>query len=269
VIAYTVKTITTTVNAVGLDVSNAPQRVVVIFGTGRQIPQTLNSAAIYASGTENLYGIWDWDMGVAGTSGWNNVSANQKGIGLTSSPGTITTSNLQAQTLTETPMVIAANGSTTGGTATLSRTVVCWSGGTACSSGNNRLGWYTTLPSTNEQIIFNPLADPNTGTLTFNTYIPANTSVLSCTQNGATGFSLGIDPGSGGGLTLPLFNVGGTSYDGVQTNAAGAGSVINSGELGGGKFYLVTHSTNGNIAFNQMNLFNVTTGRRVYWTQKR
>ena len=269
VIAYTVKTITTTVNAVGLDVSNAPQRVVVIFGTGRQIPQTLSSAALYASGTESIYGIWDWDMGVAGTSGWNNISANQKGIGLTSSPGTITTSNLQSQTLAETPMVIAANGSTTGGTATLTHNVVCWSGGTACSSGNTKLGWYTTLPSTNEQIIFNPLADPNTGTLTFNTYIPANTSVLSCTQNGATGFSLGIDPGSGGGLTLPLFNIGGTSYDGVQTNAAGAASVINSGTSGGGKFYLVTHNTNGNIAFTQMNLYNVTTGRRVYWIQKR
>jgi type IV pilus assembly protein PilY1 len=266
---YTLKTITSTVNAVGLNISNAPEREIIVFGTGRQIPQTLSSGAIFASGTQALYGIWDWDQGVAGTSGWNNLSPNQQNIGLTSSPGKITTSMLQSQTLTEIPQVVAANGSTTGGTATLTHNVVCWNGTSTCGSSNNQMGWYTQLPSTNEQIIYNPLANIQDGDIVFNTYIPANSGVLSCSQNGPTGFSIGINPESGGGLPLPLFNVGGTSYDGVQTNAAGTASVINSGSAGGGKDYLVTHNGNGAISFTQMNNYTVTTGHRVYWTQKR
>jgi hypothetical protein len=201
----------------------------------------------------------------AGT-GWNNLSANQQGIGLTTSPGTITTSMLTQQTLTETLSTPSSPG-----TATLSKNVVCWKGMTLCtgSTSNNSLGWFTSLPGSNEQIIFNPLADPNTGALVFNTYIPSNASVLSCSQTTALGFSIGMDPGSGAGLPLPLFNVGGTNYDGTQTNAAGTASVINAGAAGGGKNYLVTHNANGTITFTQMNNYTVTTGQRVYWTQKR
>ena len=276
VVVSTIKTITTVVNAVGLDISNSPQRVVVTFGTGRQIPQTLNSAAIYSSGTQALYGIWDWDMGVAGPSGygWNNMSPNQQGIGLVATSESITTGNLEEQTLSEIPSV-TANGVTSGGTATLSHNAVCWAGlGTTCAGATSgqstsQMGWYTNLPSTNEQIIYSPLADATTGAIVFNTYIPASNSVLSCSTAGATGFSIGMDPGTGAGLSLPLFNVGGTSYDGVQTNAAGMASVINAGEAGGGKNYLVTHNGNGNVTFTQLNNYNVTTGQRVYWIQKR
>ena len=274
-IVSTIKTITWVQNAVGLDISNAPQRVVVNFGTGQQTPQTLNSAALYATGSQALYGIWDWDMGTptangtAGT-GWNGLSPNQQGIGLTTSPGKFTTTSLVAQTLTETPSTTVNNVTTTG-TATLTQKVICWNS-TTCSDGTSTgtaMGWFTVLPSTNEQIIFNPLADPNTGALVFNTYIPAVNNVLSCSQATATGFSIGMDPGTGAGLPLRLFNVGGTSYDGVQTNAAGTASVINAGEAGGGKNYLVTHNGNGTITFTQLNNYNVTNGQRVYWIQKR
>jgi type IV pilus assembly protein PilY1 len=278
-IVSTIKTITWVQNAVGLDISNAPQRVVVNFGTGQQIPQTLKSAAIYATGTQSLYGIWDWDMGTAAANGkagtgWNGLSPNQAGIGLTTSPGKITTTSLVAQTLTETPSTTVNNVTTTG-TATLTQKVICWDGTTLCSDGSKgtsngtAMGWYTVLPSTNEQIIFNPLADPNTGALVFNTYIPAANSVLSCSQAGPTGFSIGMDPGTGAALPLKLFTVGGASYDGVQTNAAGTASVINTGEAGGGKNYLVTHNGNGTITFTQVNNYNVTSGQRVYWIQKR
>jgi hypothetical protein len=78
-----------------------------------------------------------------------------------------------------------------------------------------------------------------------------------------------MDPGTGAALPLKLFSVGGTSYDGVQTNAAGTASVINAGEAGGGKNYLVTHNAGGTITFTQLNNYNVTSGQRVYWIQKR
>ena len=280
-IVSTLKTITWLQNAVGLDIDTAPERVVVNFGTGRQIPQTLNSGTVYASGIQSIYGIWDWDMGTptaadgTGGSGWNKLSPKQQGIGLTSAPNTpLTTSNLVQQTLTETPTT-TTGGVTTTGTATLTKNPICWAGTTTCSDGlttnssKTDMGWYTVLPSTNEQIIFNPLADPTTGAIVFNTYIPAANSPLSCTQNGATGFSIGMDPGTGNALPLRLFEVGGAAYDGVQTNAAGTASVINAGEAGGGKNYLVTHNASGTISFNQLNFYNVTGGQRVYWIQKR
>jgi type IV pilus assembly protein PilY1 len=259
----TLKTITTTVNAVGLDVSNAPQRVVVTFGTGQQVPQSLNAAASYASGTQALYGVWDWDM-----AGWNSLSSFQPGIGLTTSPGVITESSMQQQVLTETPGT-TVNGVSSGGTATLTHNPVCWDASSTCNGGNTALGWYTLLPSTNEQIIYNPLADPTTGALVFDTYIPSPTGVLSCSPVAATGYSIGMDAGTGEGLTLPLFNVGGASYDGTQTNASGTGSVINAGAAGNGLNYLVTHNANGTVSFTQLNDYTVTTGQRVYWIQKR
>jgi type IV pilus assembly protein PilY1 len=267
----TVKTITTVTNSVGLDVSDAPQRVIINFGTGQQVPQSLTSSATYAQGTQYIYGIWDWDMGTPATSGWNKLSPNQQGIGLTGTQS-ITTASLTAQTLSEIPAT-TGNGVTTGGTATLSKNPVCWKGATTCSGTgtgtNSAMGWYTALPGTNEQIIFNPFVDASGGALIYNTYIPSPSGVLSCTQIGATGFSIGMDASTGAGLNLPLFNVGGTSYDGVQTNAIGTGSVINTGAAGGGKNWLVTHSANGQAQFNQLNNYTVTTGQRTYWIQKR
>ena len=264
----TIKTITTVTNAVGLDVSNAPQRVMINFGTGQQTPQTLNAGARYASGSQYLYGVWDWDMGTPSTPGtWNALSPHQQGIGLTA-PQTITTDNMQSQTLTET-----LGTSTTQGTASLTHNVVCWKGGSACGDGssgaNAQMGWFTQLPSTGEQIIFDPFVSRADGSLVFNTFIPSSSSVLSCTQEATHGFSIGMDASTGAGLTLPLFSVGGASYDGVQLDATGTGSVINSGAAGGGKNYLMTHTSNGTIDFTQMNGYTVTSGQRVYWIQKR
>jgi type IV pilus assembly protein PilY1 len=263
----TVKTITTVTNSVGLDVSNAPQRVIINFGTGQQVPQTLNSAAIYASGSQSLFGIWDWDMGTPATTGWNALSPNQQALGLTGAQST-TLSDMTEQTLTETPSV-TTGGVTTGGTATLTKLPVCWKGSGTCTGANTQMGWYTPLPGVNEQIIFNPFVDASGGELIYNTYTPSPSGVLSCSQVGATGFSLGMDASTGAGLNLPLFNVGGTSYDGVQNNATGTGSVVNTGATGGGKNWLITHSADGAIHQNQLNNYTVTTGQRTYWIQKR
>ena len=263
----TIKTITTVQNAVGLDVSNAPQRVIINFGTGLQTPQTTTSSATYVAGPQYLYGIWDWDM-----TEWNGLSTFQPGIGLTGTSQTITQGsggNLVQQTLSET---LSVNGST--GTASLTQLPVCWQGSSTCNGSNTEFGWYTQLPSTNEQIIYDPFISKIDGSLNFNTYIPATTTLLSCTNGGSQGFSLGMNASTGGGLATPLFDVGGVNYDGVQTNAVGTGTMLNSGTLGGGKNYLITHSTcTGSncqgLSFTQTNSYTVTTGQRVYWIQKR
>jgi type IV pilus assembly protein PilY1 len=260
----TVKTITTVQNAVGLDVSNAPQRVIINFGTGQQIPQSTTSPATYVAGPQYMVGVWDWDM-----TGWNTLSTFQPGIGLSSGPEPMTTDNMTEQTLTET---LSVNGST--GTASLTQLPVCWQGSSTCNGSNNKYGWFTQLPSTNEQIIFDPFVSKIDGSLNFNTFIPATTTLLSCTDGTSQGFSLGMDASTGGGLSTPLFNIGGANYDGVQTNAIGTGTMLNAGTVGGGKNYLITHSACTGTAcqglnFTQTNTYTVTTGQRVYWIQKR
>jgi type IV pilus assembly protein PilY1 len=264
-----VKTLTTVTNAVGLNLSNSSQRVTLDFGTGQQIPQTLTNATLYATGQQYMIGIWDWDMGTPTTAGtWNALSSGQQGIGLTGSQS-ITFSNMTQQTLTETFSQTSSSGTATTGTATLTHNPVCWNGSTTCSSGNTSMGWYIKLPSTSEQIIFDPYITTSDGSLIFNTFIPAANSPLSCDQATTQGFTIGMAADTGAGLTLPLFSVGGTSYDGVQNNAVGTGSVLNAGAAGNGKNYLLTHDSSGKLTFTQMNSYNVTTGQRIYWIQKR
>jgi type IV pilus assembly protein PilY1 len=239
------------------------------FGTGRQIPQTLTSAAQYQSTAQYLYGIWDWDMGASNVPGsWNKISPNQQGIGLTGTVATTTTANLELQTLTENLVTsTSSTGTTTTGTATLTTNPVCWNGSpTACSSGstNNQMGWYTQLPGTSEQIIYDPFISNIDGTLNVNTYIPSTSTILSCSQTGPWGFTLAMDASTGSGLSL--FNVGGQNVDGVQNNASGTSSVVIAPN---GTPYLVSHTSGGNVVANQVNDYSIVTGTRMYWTQKR
>jgi type IV pilus assembly protein PilY1 len=268
----TVKTITTVTNAVGIDVDSAPQRVILNFGTGQQIPQTLTSAAQYSTGSQYMFGVWDWDMGTATTAGsWNAISPGQPGLGLTGT-NTITfgsSGNMVAQTLTETFSTFDSSGNLLKiGTAKLSQNPVCWKGATNCPT-NDKMGWYIQLPTTGEQIIFDPFITKSDGSLVFNTFIPSPDTPLSCNQTTTLGFTIGMAADTGAGLPLALFSTGGANYDGIQNNATGTGSVINAGAAGNGKNYLITHGTDGGINFTQMNDYTVTTGQRVYWIQKR
>jgi type IV pilus assembly protein PilY1 len=264
----TLKTITTVSNASGLAISNGPERVILNFGTGRQIPQTLTVAAQYQTTSQYLYGIWDWDMGSGSVAGsWNKISPNQQGIGLTGSAKpttTTTTANLRSQTLTE--HLVTATGTTSTGYATLTTNTVCWNGSSTCSSGNNQMGWYTLLPGTSEQIIYDPFISNIDGTLNVNTYIPSTSTVLSCSQNGPWGFSLIMDASTGAGLSLFNTGTGSNKADGLQNNASGTSSVVIAPN---GTPFLVSHTSSGNVVGNQINDYSIVTGTRMYWIQKR
>src|SRR5208337_122786 len=128
-----------------------PPRRFIELGTGQRTQLTNLSPVQYASGTQSLYGVWDWNL-----SAWNTLSpassysalpADTTDTGL-SSPFTLTAASLAAQTLTPN----AAAGTVDGTNA-----AVCWQGTTTCGSGNNQFGWYANLPGTSEQIIFNPV----------------------------------------------------------------------------------------------------------------
>ena len=183
-------------------------RIILNFGTGVQFPQTLTSASTFATGTQALYGIWDWNM-----AAWNALSSmNYASL---ASPQTISTSNLQTQTITN-----YSGGTTFSGYRTVSQNSVCWAGSTTCSGTNSQFGWQMSLPNTGEQIIYSPVIQ--NGGLFVNTTIPAVYQILSCTTQPASGFTMAVAPDTGGAPVSSYFATAALN-GGVS---APAGSVI-------------------------------------------
>ncbi len=211
--------------------------LMIAFGTGEKQPFSNVGSATYASGTQSLYGVWDWAL-----LNWNSkstpqyaaLSAGSTGI---ASPYTVSPSNLQEQTFTvntgNNDRDVAANA------------VVCWQGTSACSTGSNdQFGWYLNLPGTAsqgpEQIIYNPvLVD---GAFVVNSTVPPNSTLLSCDTLTETGYTYALPVLNGGGFDnfFPLYND--ASAAGVATDATGTPfSVL----TGNGQYYLVYQTTQG------------------------
>jgi type IV pilus assembly protein PilY1 len=180
-------------------------QIMVAFGTGQKTPLTNTTAASYAGSQQYLYAFWDWNY-----STWNTLQPSAQYASLTtgtsgtsglSSPYTITWSassaNMTAQTLTV----------MSGGTVDISSQPICWQGTTACSTGDTSFGWYAALPSTQEQVIYNPLLVGSA--FSVNTIIPAVNSLLSCSTSLDSGYSYAIALGTG---TVAPASTGSTSF---------------------------------------------------------
>ncbi len=235
-------------------VGSGSAKLIIAFGTGQKLPQTVTNAEIYATGTQALYGIWDANM-----AAWNATATDTKYAALAqtnaTTPITITTGtsgNLTAQTVTASTSI----------TRTLSNNAICWAGSTACASGNTQMGWYFNLPSSTEQVIFNPsLAN---GNFFVNTTIPATSSALTCGTEPASGFTMGVSVANGGVGTVSAF-VGG--YSGYSLNGVGTGNVYSAG---GGSFYGTnTNGTNGSPFQTQKLNPQPGVGSRLTWTKIR
>jgi type IV pilus assembly protein PilY1 len=256
--------ITTRVVAGATVVSQGSPRVILNFGTGRKVPQTATAAAQYATGTQTIYGIWDWNM-----SAWNAVSSRTYAY-LTTGPTSITLSNLVQQKLT------AASES---GVYDDTSNTVCWGDGSTCSS-NPQYGWYILLPNTQEQLLFNPLLYQ--GTLYFNTTIPPNNSPLNCNPATETGNTYAVS-GTTGGVVAGLF----TDFAATDANAAGENTDPSGSPfvmLAGGGAWIMTQSTatlnnettptTGPFACTGMTCnvevtYHGQTGQRLTWIEKR
>jgi type IV pilus assembly protein PilY1 len=254
----TLKSVTTTQNLAGIRLSNDPQRVIVNFGTGRQIPQTVTNPTTYATGSQYLYGIWDWDM-----DAWNALSSYQQAISL-KAPQSVTVSTLQQQTIT----TIAASGSTLS-YRTISHTPVCWKGGTGCTPASV-YGWYMLLPGTSEQVIFDPILSPD-GELVVNTFIPSPSSPLNCKAGQSSGYSMGMAPDTGQGSPSPYFYLNtNLSADGVQLNGVGMPALLSSGQTADQNAeYFITQTTGGAAPPTKVNRHVIVTGARLNWLQRR
>ncbi len=176
---------------------NAPgTQVMISFGTGQKTPLTNTTSASYSTAAQYLYAFWDWNM-----TSWNTLSPVSQYATLTatatglSGNDTLTSSNLTLQTLTLQST----------GIVDISAQSICWKGTTACTTGDTSFGWYAQLPSTNEQVIYNPQLVG--GALNVNTIVPASNSLLSCTTQSDTGYSYLIQLATGGVATPATGNV--------------------------------------------------------------
>jgi len=274
--------ITTQLIVASVPANTGPPRIMIDFGTGQQTPFTNASAAIYASGAQALYGIWDWNLGGAG--GWNSKGSTQ--YASLPAPQSILASgpsaNLQVQTIT-----------TTGIDRSVSANPVCWKGSTACPGGanaNSQFGWVVALPGISEQVIFTPILE--LGIFIVNTTIPPTNSPTTCSSTTPTGFTMAINPTTGGSFPASVFadsngNFNTLNISGVEWNGTGSGEVVTSGGTGvvGSKVYYVTQTSSGGNSGNgvgngggngtvplvpkQMNISGGTQGGRLTWVERR
>lgn len=264
--------------------SSTTPYVLVEFGTGSISPQSVTSGATYSQGPQTLYGIWDWNMGVASTPGSSYAGLTVGATGAPTASAPITQSTLQQQTVTSTT---TASGSTSVlGYRTVSQNTVCLVGmtcSTVNSSGNTvsaagtMYGWYLNMPAyagvpwvggsnQTEQVIFSPIESE--GAFIVNTTVPANNSPLTCSVTTAAGWTMALNPATGGGFTQSFFadttgNVISGSISGIALNAVGSPSVVTAQ----GKPYLVNQTVTGVGTVNQIFPPGGQSGQRLTWLQ--
>ena len=221
--------------------------IMLAFGTGQRNQFTNLGGATYASGTQYIYGVWDWNM-----SAWNAKGSTQYAALTTSqmssygvASSVLAASNLAAQVAT----TATDSGTGTGAVNISTVNTVCWAGSSGCtSSGSAQFGWYMNLPSTGEQILYNP--ELYQGVFLVNSTIPAIDAPLSCNITSDTGYSYAINILSG--FAVPNFFTG-TPYSkyadtqaaGEETNATGTSLIV---QTAGGTTYMIAPTTSAGAA---------------------
>jgi type IV pilus assembly protein PilY1 len=279
---------------------NPNPRILVQFGTGKQTQPTNNGPATYATSQQYLIGVWDWNLNY-----WNSKSTVQYASlpsGGTSAPASALSAfgNLQTQSISATTYDASFNASTAGSQSatnyyyrTVSNSTVCWPGSTTCTTGQStQYGWYmpltsgypntydangllstttTSAPQIYEQVIFNPtLVD---GAFLVNTTIPPTSSLAHCNSTSAGGWTMAINPTTGGAFTNSFFgaknhsflNVGTQTISGIALSGTGSPAVV----MGGNNTYMVTQTVSGTGAITQINPPGGSKGSRVTWIEKR
>jgi len=232
----------------------AKPRLIVSFGTGQQVPQSLFAAPKYASGTQALYGVWDWNM-----NAWNAKAGPGGKYEALGAPQTVGVSNLQAQAITAT----LAGDSVATGYRTVSRNPVCWAGSGDCAAGNNQFGWTLPLPDSKEQVIYNPSLIY--GTFVVNTIVPAMSDALTCRQVSASGYTMAVDVGTGGASASSFFpDVATPLVAGIGLSATGSQSVVTTRK----KAFIVQQTVAGQGVVTRINP-PVSSGHRLNWIQLR
>ena len=264
--------ITTQVATTVIALPNLGQRVMLGVGTGQAVPFTSSSAVTYASGTQSVYGLWDWDM-----TAWNNGRTTASSVAI---PASTTKFAALAQitaspyrTFSKTDLLSNVLATSTATTRTASISTVCWQGSTVCSTGNNKYGWVFDFPTSKEQLVYNPVFQG--GTLFLNTTIPPGTAVAgTCIPPLPTGWTMAFNMASGGGFTQNAFPdsnnsfvvaTGSSSITGVMQSGVGKPYIVSVGS----QQYVVNQTAGGEPTIKQINPQGGVTVKRLSWEQIR
>ncbi|HEY8099058.1 MAG TPA: PilC/PilY family type IV pilus protein [Methylobacter sp.] len=251
---------------------NGLSRIIIMFGTGKNLEAADLLPDNTTHGVQSIYGVWDWDM-----TAWNAISSKQ--FASLTAPQTITRSVLQQQTVTGTfdGSGNAFTSSSTTGYRTLSGTTVCWAGSTACSS-NNQLGFYLDLPSLGEEVLYNPLIV--NGLFIVNTTIPSpQTKGMTCYPPlPPGGWTMAINPLNGGVILTGgsvftdssnnFTKINGSPVSGMYVSAVGTPSEV----VYNNATYLLNKTSSGNVVVQQVQSNVGSTppiGHRLSWVELR
>jgi type IV pilus assembly protein PilY1 len=229
--------------------------IIVAFGTGNRTQFTNATPVAFASATQSLYGVWDWNM-----ASWNAMSATQyaslsaTATGLTGPKYTLHQANLQHQVFT-----LNSDGITRDITGT---STICWAGSTCTTTA--QFGWYLNMIGSLEQTVYNPQLLQ--GVFTVNSIVPANNQVNSCTTNTDTGFTYAISVLSGTAPSSFFVSYHDTAAAGVQTNAVGTSFPVTSST---GSIWLVSQTVTNQPILTQVNPGTNAKGKRLTWVQLR
>lgn len=215
--------ITTKITVSATPPAQGALRVILNFGTGRKIPLTLSTSDRYASGTQHIYGIWDSNMIT-----WNALGSVAYDS-LSTSPPSITLSNLEQQTLTLNTSTGVLDGTSN---------AVCWADLSNCTT-TPQYGWYIQLPGSAEQVIYSPITYESA--FIVNTTIPPSDSPLSCATATETGDTIVVSITTGGIIKNVFPNFSDAQAAGEQVNGVGSPFVL----LAGGSAQLLTQTVTG------------------------
>ena len=276
----------TTRMSVSENLSAGVQRVLLGFATGQTTPITNSSGVTYKSGTQTVYGVWDWNL-----NNWNAGVTTFGAVTIPASPIALASiSTVPVTSPVNKPLSRALLSSTnslltqTSTSRFLKQNTVCWQGSTACGTTNNQYGWKFDLPDTTtsgtttgyEQVIYNP--NFFAGQLLLNTTTPPASSVAGqCKPVLPTGWTMAFNIESGGATLNNAGNVvnviGNTSAVptsngssvGIQLGGVGSPFVV----AVGSKNYIVTQTASGTSTLNEFNPQGGIKTKRISWEQLR
>lgn len=218
-------------------------RVMIYFGTGQKRPFTSASANVYATGSQAVYGIWDWNM-----AAWNALPTKKFVVPVnveTTPTDTLAATQLQTQSVIPESVT---NSSSPGVTqyAALTSKPVCWAGSAGCVV-TAQYGWRFIFPNATEQLLYNPRV--SLGAVQFNSTIPFSNSAVGCDAGNDTGWSYALNPATGGNFRLSYFANDSNTFSGVSGYAINAEKASLSGSsillTYAGQSYLCGQKTDG------------------------
>ena len=119
-------------------------------------------------------------------------------------------------------------------------------------------------------MIFNPTLQD--GAFIVNTTIPPTSNLTTCASSGAGGWTMAINPATGGAFTSSFFeqnhqfmNIDNQIVSGEALSGTGTPSVVTNA----GSTYLVTQTTAGTGTVQQINPPGGSQGNRLTWIERR